>query len=161
MSILAALYEHNLWANLHLLDVCAGLTPAQQEYSIEGTYGSIAATMLHLLAAEGRYVQLLTGKMAAAPLRESDSFPGWAALRAAAQQSGAALIAIARSAAPDEVLRGERGGTPYALPVTVPLIQGIHHATDHRAAIAIALAQLGVAVPTLDAWQYAQELGIG
>ena len=47
---------YNKWANLQLLDSCARLSEQQLQLASPGTYGSIADTWLHLLAAEQRYI---------------------------------------------------------------------------------------------------------
>lgn len=47
----------NRWANLLLLDACKDLSESQLDAAdIEGTFGSIQDTLLHLASAEGRYV---------------------------------------------------------------------------------------------------------
>jgi uncharacterized damage-inducible protein DinB len=45
-------FRYHRWANLHLLDVCAGLTGEQLQLTTRGTYGTIASTFQHLVAAE-------------------------------------------------------------------------------------------------------------
>jgi uncharacterized damage-inducible protein DinB len=52
--LLATLFRHNRWANLRLLDTCAGLSDAQWQAGVLGTYGSVRDTLVHLLAAEQR-----------------------------------------------------------------------------------------------------------
>lgn len=156
-TVLVELFNHNRWANLHLLDACAGLSDEQLDASTPGTYGRIRDTLVHLLAAEERYVTLLTGQPPERPLRESDGFPGLDELRARAHRSGEALIAAAARVRPTKVLRGTRGGQPYAIPVVVPLIQAINHATEHRAHVVTILSQQSIEPPILDGWTYGEE----
>ena len=52
-------FRYNRWANLHLLDVCAKLSEDQLHLTAPGTYGTVDATFLHLLAAEQRYLRRL------------------------------------------------------------------------------------------------------
>ena len=40
----------------------------------------------------------------------------------------------------------------------VPLMQAIHHATDHRSHIATVLSQIGIRPPDLSVWAYDEEL---
>jgi len=61
-STLSEPFRHNLWANLRLLDVCAGLSEAQLDLTALGTYGRVRDTLVHLIAGEGRYVGLLRGE---------------------------------------------------------------------------------------------------
>lgn len=158
-TILVELFQHNLWANLRLLDACATLSDEQLEASAAGTYGRVRDTLVHLLAAEERYVRLLTGEGPKQPLRESDGFPGLKELRKRARRSGQALVKVAARARPNRILRGVRGGEPYAISVKVPLIQAINHATEHRAHVVTSLSQHGVTVPDLDGWAYGEETG--
>jgi uncharacterized damage-inducible protein DinB len=58
---LADLFRHHLWANLRLLDGCESLSDAQLEATAHGTFGSIRATLLHLVRSDGSYLARLTG----------------------------------------------------------------------------------------------------
>jgi uncharacterized damage-inducible protein DinB len=60
-DVLRQALRYNRWANLQLLEVCSGLSDEQLQLSSSGTYGSVAATWQHLLAAEQRYLRRLTG----------------------------------------------------------------------------------------------------
>ena len=48
MDTLTTLFNHNLWANLRLLDVCADLTDEQLDSTLDGTFGSIRDTWQHI-----------------------------------------------------------------------------------------------------------------
>jgi uncharacterized damage-inducible protein DinB len=162
-TTLVHLYRHNRWANLRLLDVCAGLDPELLTApSAGGTYGNVQDTLVHLLAAEERYTLLLTGEAAPPPpLRESDRFPGFELLRQRARWSGESLIAVASQDPCEQILRGTRGGEEYALPAFVPLVQAIHHGNEHRTQIASLLGRLGIEPPDLSAWAYGEPAGNG
>jgi hypothetical protein len=54
-------FAHHVWATLRVSDVCAGLSPAQLETAPEGIYGSILATLRHLVGADSWYLFDLTG----------------------------------------------------------------------------------------------------
>lgn len=153
-SILVELFRHNLWANLELLDFCRTLGEDHLDASAPGTYGRVRDTLVHLVAAEERYVGLLTGERPERPLRESEGFPSLDDLRARAEWTGTRLIAAAGRARPTRVLRGTWGGRPYRLSVAVPLLQAINHATEHRAHVATVLSQHGVQPPELDGWAF-------
>ncbi len=154
------LFKHNLWANLRLLDVCERLDDTQLDRTVVGTYGSIRNTFVHLVAAEGRYVDLLGDREHDRSFSERTGFSTWQEARDRARQSGEALILIAEDFDAARVLRGIRQGEPYELPAIVPMLQAINHATEHRVHIAVILTQLGIEPPTLDGWQYGEdELG--
>lgn len=147
-------FRHHLWANLALIDLCAPLGDDVLDATVAGTYGSARDTLLHLFASEERYVTAITGTAPEPVLMEGAPFPGFALLRERAQASAAALIeAVADD--PARALQGERGGRAYTMPLIVPLVQAINHATEHRAHILTILSQHGVSVPTLDEWNHA------
>lgn len=146
-------YQHNLWANLKLLDACAGLTDEQLAAIASGTYGSIIRTLTHLCGAEERYLSRITGQPPEDEIRQGE-VRDIAALREHARRSGEGLIAVATSTDPALILRGTFRGEPYALPVIVVLTQAINHATDHRCHIATILTQLGIQPPELDVWAH-------
>src|SRR2546423_3966148 len=83
-------FRYHKWANLHLLDVCANLNPDQLQLTSPGTYGTIAATLQHLVAAEQRYLRRLAGHEP--QLNEDDDFPGVCSLKALVGRSGDQLI---------------------------------------------------------------------
>ena len=155
---LTELFKHNLWANLHLLDVCARLDEAHLDATVPGTYGSIRDTLIHLFAAEARYVALLSDRQPDQSFNERTGFPGWEQVRERARQSGEALIAISENFDASRVLRGTRNGESYAISALVPVIQAINHATEHRVHIATILTQQGVEPPTLDGWRYGEDV---
>jgi uncharacterized damage-inducible protein DinB len=154
---LVAFYKHNLWANLSLLDTCALLTDEQLQASAPGTYGPIRDTLVHLLRAEDGYLARLVGRQPEDLLRVGE-FPGIETLREHARHSGEGLIAVAGTVDPAQVVRGTYRGEPYELPVMVPLMQAIHHATDHRSQIASMLSQVGIEPPDLSVWAYDEEM---
>jgi uncharacterized damage-inducible protein DinB len=158
-TTLVALFTHNKWANLRLLAACAGLEEAQLKASAPGTYGNIADTLLHLLAAEARYVTLLTGRVLDDPIHERKGFPGLGVLREHAAQSGDALIGVAQDDPYEAILKGSFGERTYKMRAVVPLVQAIHHAGEHRDQVMTILGQLGVEQPDLSGWAYATEMG--
>lgn len=157
-AALAELFQHNLWANLRLIDACAELSDEQLDAGAPGTYGRARDTLVHLVATEERYVTLLTGKQPEQPLRESAGFPGFDVLRERAQRSGEALIQIAQKFRPTRLLRGTYRGEPYTMRAVVPIVQAINHATEHRAHIVTTLSQQGIEPPVLDGWTYDDEM---
>ncbi|HYF62036.1 MAG TPA: DinB family protein, partial [Herpetosiphonaceae bacterium] len=82
-SVVTTLFRHNRWANLKLLEACAGLSAAQFEESMVGAFGSIGATLRHIVGSELSYVRRVTGAQPPQPL-PADGFPGVEPLRAAA-----------------------------------------------------------------------------
>lgn len=153
---LVALFRHNLWANLRLLDACAALDEQQLAATTAGTYGPIYNTLKHIVAAEQGYLIRLTGRQPENPLRREDN-PDVAALREYARHSGEGLIAVAAGMAPSDVVDLEWDGQRWPVPASLILTQAINHATEHRAQVMTILTQQGVEPPDLSGWAYVEE----
>jgi uncharacterized damage-inducible protein DinB len=141
--------RYNRWANLQLLDVCSNLTDDQLQLSSAGTYGTIAATWMHLLGAEGRYLRRMTGFQPR--VAEDQSFPGIAALRQYASETGEQLIAAAGNVDPDGTSERDGVGVRH----WVAMVQAIHHGNDHRTHICTILGQNGISYGDVDVWAFA------
>src|SRR5712692_3372524 len=156
--LLVEAFRYNKWANLHLLEVCSGFTEEQLQLTAPGTYGTLAATFLHLLAAEQRYIRRLDGSES--QINERDEFPGMAALTDHAVRSGDRLIAIAPRVAPDatsETSTAREG--KVILHSWVVVIQALHHGNDHRTHICTILGHHGLTYGDMDVWAYGDATG--
>jgi uncharacterized damage-inducible protein DinB len=153
-SILVHFFRHNTWANLLLLNACAGLSETQLDARAVGTYGSIRDTLVHIVGAQENYLARLTGEPPQNPLRRGEPFPGVADLRERVQRTSEGLADAAGSLAPGTILTGVWRGEPYELPVEVVLLQAINHATEHRSQVAAILTQEGITPPEMDSWSY-------
>lgn len=152
------LFRHNAWANLHLIDVCSPLTSEQMAVTVDGTYGSIRDTLVHLVDGEEGYLRRLTGERRKEEMPEG-SWPGFEELRERAAESGAALEEEARGDV-DRVVRWIGGdGVHRAMRAALLLTQSINHSTEHRGHVMTVLTQVGVQPPELDGWAYALETG--
>ena len=98
-SVLDTLFRHNTWANLKLLDFCAGLSDDQLRATAVGAHGSIRATLAHLVGAQVDYASRVTGKAPPAWM-SGHEFPGFEVLRADARESGDELARLAVRAWP-------------------------------------------------------------
>jgi uncharacterized damage-inducible protein DinB len=145
-------FRYHKWANLHLLDVCAKLPAEELSLTAPGTYGTIAATFHHMLSAEQRYVRRFG---AGDPkTRESDPFPGLAALREHAVRSGDQLIDAAGRIKGDELSDGKDESGTFTVQLGVVLVQALHHGNDHRTQICTILGHHGIRFGEMDVWAY-------
>ena len=151
-DILLQALRYNRWANLQLLDVCSKLSDEQLELSSPGTYGTISATWLHLLAAEQRYLRRLVGVEPA--ISEKDGFPGIAALKQHAARSGDALIDAAGRIDPEGTSEARDGNAPKHWLV---MAQAIHHGNDHRTHICTILGQNQLDYGDMDVWAFGRD----
>jgi uncharacterized damage-inducible protein DinB len=154
---LTTLFSHNLWANLKLLDLCAGLTSEQLDATIPGAYGSIRDTLEHIVTAEQSYFsRISTGQ----PRYHSEDAPPLtiAEMMESVRTTGLGLIEWAPKVQADDTVQLDWDGTPRQVPKTTILTQVINHATEHRAQIMAILTQLGIQPPDLDSWSYFDQL---
>ena len=152
------LFEHHLWANEKLLAACAQLDDTALDAPADGAYGTIRGTLVHMFAAETRYVAAIRGEPRPDALNENKPFPGSDTLRAFASRTATDLIALVQSAGPNDRMHGENRGESYDLPLSIPFAQAINHGTEHRTNITTVMAARGLDAPQLDVWQYAREL---
>ena len=151
---LVEMFRHNAWANQRLFEACEGLSDAQLDATVVGTFGSIRNTLVHIVGAQERYVAALAESGPVSVIRERDSFPGLAELRDGARTSGEALVKLAAQAQSGATVTTTYRGEGYTLPVWLLLVQAINHATEHRAQVAANLTQLGIEPPSMDGWTY-------
>lgn len=155
--------RHNVWANLEMLAFCAGLVPEQLAWTTLGTYGTIHATLHHIVGAEHGYLFALTG---ARPPIETER--GGRALTTEWLAPIDELINRARSNGermervlagdfdPQRVITRRRGDQATA---GIIVAQFIHHGSDHRAHIGTVLGAHGIEPPDLDVWSYGGSIG--
>lgn len=153
--ILVNLIRQNQWANLELIDACAALNPAFLDAEAPDTFGTIRATLWHIIESEHRLSTALAGEsaldltpLAGAPDGEL------ATLRVHAHDTGEALAAWAESVADDPIMTGEWNFGPYAIPASVFAAQVLHHGSDHRSRIQLAMTRADYDAPNLDAWTW-------
>jgi uncharacterized damage-inducible protein DinB len=154
---LVEMFKHNAWANQRLFDVCQGLSDAQFDATVGGTFGSIRNTLVHIVGAQERLVAALAETGPVSVIRERAPFPGLAELRDAARTSSEALVELAAHARSGATVTTTYRGEEYTLPVWLLLLQTINHATEHRAQIAAILTQQGVEPPGMDGWTYHED----
>lgn len=165
-AMLAEFFRHNLWANLRLIDACAGLSEETLDATLPGTFGSVRETLVHIVNGEVSYRARIAGgeRPISLPnvssideLREYARSISIDELRERARTAGEALIATAEQADADRVIEGTWCGEPHAYPLSTLLIQAINHGADHRSQIATILTQHGIEPPNIDGWTYDDE----
>jgi uncharacterized damage-inducible protein DinB len=149
-------FRYHRWANLHLLDVCDKLSDEQLQLTSSGTYGTIAATLHHLVAAEQRYAVRFTGDTPAT--NEEDEFPGIARLRQLANESADQLIEAAGKGKP-KVVEVDWPEGKFKLDLGVVIVQALHHGNDHRTHICTILGQHDIPYGDMDVWAYGHATG--
>lgn len=150
-------FRYHKWANLILLGACANLSEEQLHLTAAGTYGDLAATFVHLLGAEQRYIRRFTGEEP--DFSEKNPFPGIAGLAEVASRNSDRLILLAERVKPEDILETTYDDRPYRMDAGVVLIQAIHHGNDHRTHICTILGSHGLFFPDMDVWSYGEATG--
>jgi uncharacterized damage-inducible protein DinB len=158
-SVLTALFRHNAWANLKLLEFCEGLSDEQLDATAIGCFGSIRDTLVHIAGSEVDYVNLVNDKLPVAPPPE-DQFVGFEVLKDGVRWAGDELLQLAISARADTIVHVERPDEPiYEYPLAGFLVQVLNHSTEHRTQISTIITQLGIEPPAMTGWKYMREMG--
>lgn len=151
-------FAHHTWATLELIDVCESLEEAQLLFAAPGTFGSILATLRHLVGADGFYLSVLAPELVL-PIDEMSL--GLGELRSAVEHYGTVWARLATRDLDVQDVLEERDDDGYVrdAPVSIRLAQALHHGTDHRSQICTALSALGVTPPDIDVWRFGLQSG--
>lgn len=155
------LYDYNNWANHHILDQAALLTPEQLDAPHEGAYGSVHTTLVHLMDVEWSW---LDERWRGNPVEEAfdpADYPDVAAIRARWAEVEAELNAFIDALTPEGegspnrilVWKGE-GGAIRRRPLWQLLFHVVNHGTQHRSEIAIMLTRFGHSPGDIDVTRY-------
>lgn len=148
---LGQLLRHMAWANAALYKQLSTLPDAALNHTAPGSEWSVGAIAHHLVTAAENYAQRLHGEPRA-PKREIPTTAAEITLLAAGLAAADAKLRVGASLDGAELLRWiSFGGEPMAFPRWVLVNQSVHHATEHRAQIAGALAAHGIMSVDLDA----------
>ena len=156
-DLLVKVFEHNLWANIQIIETCSTLSDDQLDREPDSaTRGSIRLTLWHLMRAEQSYLSILTG--------EERSFtwedvPPFSELVDSANITGRGLVRLAEKGFGDSQRPFIQTSDGYQVEPWVVMVQVINHATEHREQIKSMLSAQGITPPDLDGWTYGEESG--
>src|SRR3954470_19672876 len=71
---LETLYDYSYWANARLFPVVSALTTEEFVKRVAGSWGSVRNTLVHMMSAEGGWLERAGGPKRGAPLN-ADAFP--------------------------------------------------------------------------------------
>ncbi|HEX5502734.1 MAG TPA: DinB family protein [Thermomicrobiales bacterium] len=158
---LVMLVQHKTWATLRLIEHCRSLDDEQLNATVPGTFGSIRATLQHLVGAEEGYFATLTGERLSERMSEEPVPLDELAERL--RRLGPRWEALARD--PDVASREVTTRDGWRTLGAVLLAQAIHHADDHRSHVLSTIGARGLDLPgldigeDLDVWHYAIATG--
>jgi uncharacterized damage-inducible protein DinB len=155
-EVLVEAFRHGAWATKTLLAACRGLSAEQLGRPARG-YGSLLATLNHVVLADAGYAATLTGvrpswaaeergtdDLAEIERRVEETARLWEGLLAAQFDAERLLLLDA----------GE-----YECRASVVAAQALQHGNAHREQVRAGLKELGVDPPDLQPWAYALETG--
>jgi uncharacterized damage-inducible protein DinB len=153
--ILADAFSHHVWASIQVLDACATLDEAQLATTVPGTYGSILATIRHLVDGDVFYLNVLHGGELEPFDKGSSDIPTMRAVMTAHDAAWQELIAGDLDPATVVVEHEESGYETHA-PLGIRLAQALYHGTDHRSQVCTALTSIGITPPEVEVWELAR-----
>ena len=157
-SLLDDAMAHHLWASQRLIDFCEVLTPEQLRTPAPGTYGSILATLGHMVSSDGWYLTFFRDWTNA--IDEESTDVTLAELRSAITATGVAWMEVLDGELDPDADMVEHGdGWDFHAPLGIRINQVIHHGTDHRSQICTALTSLGIEPPGIDLWDFGEATG--
>lgn len=155
------IYDYHYWANERILAQIEKVSDADFVKTMSKGYGSLRATLVHLIGAEWLWRSRLDGSSPAAGLREQD-LATFDAIRARWREEGSKLRAFIANLNEAELQRivqyKNTKGDAFARPLWQILSQLANHGTQHRAEAAAMLTDLGLSPGNLDQTIFFDEL---
>jgi len=147
MDAIDDVIRHNSWATAQLIEHFRSMPPPTLDLSAPGTFGTIGATLAHIVGAERAYMARLKGETPAAGERTQDL----ARLAEQARSIGEELEHLLQGGIdPDLEVQTKLGPQTAG----IVLAQIVNHATEHRAHVCTVLGAHGLQPPALDAFTY-------
>jgi uncharacterized damage-inducible protein DinB len=155
-EVLRDSFAYHAWATRALLDAIERLGPETLDGRIDGTYGSISATLTHLVDSDTRY-QLRMREPTPPPVEDHPPRP-LAELRELVDRQERRWSELL-----DELERGDLDASIVDRAEDYPdvehaetllFLQALHHGNDHRTQVCSTLGALGLEVPETDVWEY-------
>ena len=150
---LVELIRYNNWANAQVFAACLKLKPEQLNATNPGSYGTIRATMEHIIRGEAGYIGRLTGKRPQPPFAWKTGAP-LADVVAFASQVADALLDTIQTIPPEHIVHEEEDGNIFEYQARLLFIQVIDHGIEHRTNITTILSGLGLPALEVDGWGY-------
>ncbi len=156
------LLRHMAWANAALIARLQALDDSALALAAPHNEWTVAMILEHLVSAAGGYAERLDGGSLPPEIRPPTATAELAGIAEACADHDARLRAAA--CVPDGIAEYVREGEIRRRARSTILAQAIHHATEHRAQIAEALATNGsraIDLDALDLWSYGEAEGLG
>ena len=148
------LYDYNAWATERVLGATAQLSPEQFVAPAPVSFGSLRATLVHLLSAEWMWRMRVVAGISPERMLDETTFPNVAALGARFTLEGEQMrqfVAGLDDAALERVVHyTTTKGQPFATPLWQVLLHVVNHGTQFRSEAAVVLTTLQASPGDLD-----------
>jgi uncharacterized damage-inducible protein DinB len=141
--------RYNAWMNERLFAACASL-PAKERMLDRGAFfGSIHATLNHLLWGDRMWLGRFIGPACEHPAFGADMFESFDALRRERQETDSAMLQWAGNVTPEWLespmeYRSVVDGKARRLPAAIAAVHLFNHGTHHRGQLTTLMKQAGV-----------------
>lgn len=143
---LRTLYAFNAWARGRMLDAVAQVDEAAYRKDLGNSFGSLHATVVHILGAEEAWLKRWRGESPTA-LVSPDAFASFAEVRRRRDALEAELQRFLGGLTEEAVLRviqyRDTRGNAYATPLWQTMQHVVNHSSYHRGQVTTLLRQLG------------------
>jgi len=147
--------RYNRWANRRIYDACAQLSPNDYHAPRPSFFGSIHATLNHILVGDSIWLGRFTGNVPAHLTRlDQILHSDLAALRTAREAKDAEIVAFAETLNEAKLNHtftyANMAGQTFTDPLFPPLMHFFNHQTHHRGQVHGLLSHAGINPPELD-----------
>ena len=146
--------RYNAWANRRLYEACAALSPADYRALRPSFFGSIHATLNHILVGDRVWMGRFDGVPSGIERLDQILYDAFADLRAAREAEDARILGFVSGLGDDAIAAMLRyrnmAGEPQETPLAWTLAHFFNHQTHHRGQVHGMLSGTPVAPPPLD-----------
>lgn len=141
--------RYNRWVNQRLFDACAALPDTERKRDLGAFFGSVHATLNHLLLTDHLWLARFTATDFSAAGLDQELFADFDPLRAARADLDEAILAFAARLTSDDLEETLRYTSlalarEIAVPRQLALLHWFNHQTHHRGQVTALLSRLGV-----------------
>ncbi|MGH6927559.1 MAG: DinB family protein [Dongiaceae bacterium] len=156
------LARYNAWANRRLYDACAQLSVSDYRAKRPSFFGSIHATLNHILVGDRVWLSRFEGRSSDIKGLDQILHDDLAALRAAREAEDAHILACVGTLGDDDLMSRtlryrNMAGEPQETPLVWTLAHVFNHQTHHRGQAHCMLSGTPVAPPSLDLIYFLRE----
>jgi uncharacterized damage-inducible protein DinB len=147
-SQLRRLVAYNQWADERILAAIEGLPPEELARPREAYFGTLAANLRHIVAAQRIWLARWRGE---APRYDEPFTAPWREVYAETHAALRSYVSALSDAEADRVVRyTDLRGNPRAIALAQAITHVVNHGTAHRAEVGLLLERLGRSPGDLD-----------